>query len=525
MEKATKSKVDMDTIVSLCKRRGFVFQSSDIYGGLGSCWDYGPLGVELKNNIKRAWWKAMVQERDDMVGLDASILMHPQVWVASGHVAGFADPMVDCRECQHRFRADRLWVAQAGEDADAKYVSVYEDGPEEAKAELVKKAGKAPMGDPALLSDHSSYPLIGKTPCPSCGKSGVLTDPRMFNLMFRTSAGPVNPLDDLLFSLDALIAQGSPVDPEDMQSFRDFAKEQVERAQVYLRPETAQGIFVNFSNVLNTTRRKLPFGIAQVGKAFRNEITPGNFTFRSREFEQMEIEFFVTPGTDEEWLKRWLDIRYQWYLSLGIKEENVRLRQHMHTELAHYAKDCYDVEYLFPMGWAELEGIANRADFDLSQHSKFSGKDLNYFDEETGQHVVPFVIEPSGGTDRATLAFIIDAYDEEPDKDGTRVVLRFHPSLAPVKVAILPLSKKEPLTALAREVHAMVRKHWMTQYDEVQSIGRRYRRQDEIGTPLCVTIDFQSLDDRQVTVRDRDTMSQVRIPIDDLIALLAGRLG
>ncbi len=525
MEKATKSKVDMDTLVSLCKRRGFIFQSSDIYGGLGSCWDYGPLGVELKNNIKRAWWKAMVQERDDIVGLDASILMNPQVWVASGHVAGFADPMVDCRECKHRFRADRLWVAQAGEGADARYLSVYQDSPEEAKDELLKKAGKASMADPALLSEPSSYPLIAKTPCPTCGASGALTDPRMFNLMFRTSAGPVNPLDDLLFSLDALIAQGSPVDPEDLQSFRDFAKEQVERAQVYLRPETAQGIFVNFSNVLNTTRRKLPFGIAQVGKAFRNEITPGNFTFRSREFEQMEIEFFVNPGTDEEWLKSWLDIRYQWYLSLGIKEENVRLRQHMHTELAHYAKDCYDVEYLFPMGWAELEGIANRADFDLSQHSKFSGKDLTYFDEETGQHVTPFVIEPSGGIDRATLAFIVDAYYEEPDKDGTRVVLRLHPSLAPVKVAVLPLSKKEPLTALAKEVHAMLRKHWMTQYDEVQSIGRRYRRQDEIGTPLCVTIDFQSLDDRQVTIRDRDTMSQIRVPIDELIGLLSGRLG
>ena len=528
MEKAAKSKVDMETIVSLCKRRGFIFPSSEIYGGLGSCWDYGPLGVELKNNLKRAWWKAMVQERDDMVGLDASILMHSQTWVASGHVAGFADPMVDCRSCQQRFRADRLWVALVGTASSAKYVTVYEDSADEAQEALRRKAGGAPLLEgPSELSGLASLHSIyqEKYPCPSCGAIGQLTEARMFNLMFKTYVGPIDPEHELFLGLDALIGQGTPIRPDLLKGFRDSAKEQLERAQAYLRPETAQGIFVNFASVLNTTRRKLPFGIAQIGKAFRNEITPGNFTFRSREFEQMEIEFFVVPGTDEEWLRRWLDIRYQWYLGLGIKEENLRLRQHMHKELAHYAKDCYDVEYLFPMGWAELEGIANRSDFDLRQHSQYSGKDLTYYDEETGQHVLPYVIEPSGGVDRATLAFIVDAYDEEPDKEGTRVVLRFHPALAPIKVAVLPLSKKEPLTVLAREVYAQVRKDWMAQYDEVQSIGRRYRRQDEIGTPLCVTIDFQSLEDRQVTIRDRDSMGQVRVPITELKQHLARMLG
>ena len=567
MEKAIKSKVDMDTIVSLCKRRGFIFQSSEIYGGMGSCWDYGPLGVELKNNVKRAWWKAMVQERDDMVGLDASILMHPQTWVASGHAAGFADPMVDCRSCKHRFRADRLWVAQFGDDGEARYASAYQDSTEEAQAELQMKAAGHSIKEALLLSEHANHHLLEVTPCPSCGKIGTLTDPRMFNLMFKTFAGPVDPLDDLLMGLRALAGRGadrpdpstlgipgarvvssqgaaSPDPSQVLETFRasmDEVEERLKGSQVYLRPETAQGIFVNFANVLNTTRKKLPFGIAQTGKAFRNEITPGNFTFRSREFEQMEIEYFVAPGTDEEWLNRWLDIRYRWYLGLGIKEENLRLRQHMHTELAHYAKDCYDVEYLFPMGWAELEGIANRSDFDLRQHSQYSGKDLTYYDEVTGEHILPYVIEPSGGVDRATLAFLIDSYDVESGVESrelgagglgsrsptleSRVVLRFHPALAPIKVGVLPLSKKEPLTALAKEVYAQVRKNWMAQYDEVQSIGRRYRRQDEIGTPLCVTIDFQSLEDRQVTIRDRDTMGQVRVPIAELTTHLTRMLG
>ena len=430
------SSVDMEKIVSLSKRRGFVFQSSEIYGGLGSCWDYGPLGVELKRNVKEAWWKAMVLDRDDVVGLDSSILMHPQTWVASGHIQEFADPLVDCKSCKQRFRADEL---------------------EEDK-------------------------------CPNCG--GELTEPRMFNLMFKTFMGAV----------------------ED------------EAAVVYLRPETAQGIFVNFQNVLNTTRKKLPFGIAQIGKAFRNEITTGNFVFRSREFEQMELEFFVKPGTDKEWFDHWLEERFNWYVSLGINKDNLRLRQHGKEELAHYALGCYDIEYLFPMGWSELEGIANRGDFDLVQHAEYSGKDLSYFDEETQEHIMPYIIEPSAGVDRSVLAFLLDAYDEEQLEKEKRVVLHFHPTIAPVKVAILPLSRNEKLVPLAKGVYADVRGAFMTQYDDSQSIGRRYRRQDETGTPLCVTIDFQSLEDRQVTIRDRDSLKQIRVPIEVLKTTLRAKL-
>jgi glycyl-tRNA synthetase len=429
-------KVDMDKLVSLCKRRGFIFPSSEIYGGLGACYDYGPLGVELKNNVKKAWWKAAVQDRDDMVGLDASILMHPQTWVASGHVKGFADPLVECKQCHQRWRADHI------------------------------KDGK----------------------CPACG--GELTEPRMFNLMFKTFVGPVE--DDA--------------------------------SVVYLRPETAQGIFVNFQNVLNSTRRKLPFGIAQTGKSFRNEITTGNFIFRMREFEQMEIEYFVKPGTDEQWFKHWVEQRFNWYSSLGIKKENLRLRQHAKDELAHYARDCYDIEYLFPIGWSELEGIANRTDFDLKQHSEYSGKDLSYFDEDTKEHIMPYVIEPSAGVDRSVLAFLADSYDEEKDKEGLRVILRLHYALAPIKVAVLPLSRNEKLLPLSKEVYNTLRSCWMVQYDDAQSIGRRYRRQDEIGTPFCVTIDFQSLEDRQVTVRERDKMRQIRVPIEVLKATLEAKL-
>ena len=430
------SNVDMEKIVSLCKRRGFIFQSSEIYGGLGSCWDYGPLGAELKRNIKEAWWKSVVQERDDIVGLDASILMHPQTWVASGHVQGFADPLVECKSCHLRFRADEV-----------------------------------------------------KSRCPSC--EGELTEPRMFNLIFKTFMGPV----------------------ED------------EASVVYLRPETAQGIFVNFQNVLSSSRKKLPFGVAQIGKAFRNEITTGNFIFRSREFEQMEIEFFVKPGTDEEWFKYWLEERFNWYVKLGIKKDHLRLRQHAKDELAHYALDCYDIEYLFPMGWAELEGIANRGSFDLVQHGKYSGKDMSYFNEETEEHIVPYIIEPSAGVDRSTLAFLLDAYDEDVVEGETRVVLRFHPALAPIKVAVLPLSRNEKLLPLAKEVYADLRRSFMTQYDDSQSIGRRYRRQDEIGTPFCITIDFQSLEDNQVTIRERDTTRQIRVPLAQLKATLAAKIG
>ena len=435
----------MDKILSLCKRRGFLFQSSEIYGGLNATWDYGPLGAELKRNVKDAWWRSVVQERDDMVGLDAAILMHPQVWVTSGHVKSFSDPLVECKSCHLRFRVDDL-------------------------------------------ADDSR--------CPEDG--GELTDPRSFNLMFKTFMGAV----------------------EDTAS------------EVYLRPETAQGIFVNFANVLVSSRRKLPFGIAQIGKAFRNEITPGNSTFRTREFEQMEIEYFVKPGTDQEWLNSWVEERLSWYVKLGIRRKNLRLRQHGEEELAHYAKDCYDIEYRFPWGWSELEGIANRTDFDLKCHGESSGQDLTYFDDEAKERYYPYVIEPSGGVDRAALALLLDAYDEEADpstgsgqaKQETRVLLRFHRHIAPIKVAVLPLSRNEKLVPTARQVHALVRPHFSTQYDDAQSIGRRYRRQDEIGTPYCVTVDFDSLEDKRVTIRDRDTMSQMRVPIADLTNILKDKL-
>ena len=432
---------DMDKILSLFKRRGFIFQSSEIYGGLNATWDYGPLGAELKRNVKDAWWRTMVHQRDDMVGLDAAILMHPQVWVTSGHVESFSDPLVECKSCHRRFRSDDL-------------------------------------------QDISK--------CPECG--GELTDPRKFNLMFRTFMGPV----------------------EDSAS------------EVYLRPETAQGIFVNFANVLVSTRRKLPFGIAQMGKAFRNEITPGNSTFRTREFEQMEIEYFVKPGTDEEWLSTWVEERLSWYIAHGIRKENLRLRKHGEDELAHYAKDCHDIEFRFPWGWAELEGIADRTDFDLKAHSEATGEDLTYFDEETRERYYPYVIEPSGGIDRAALAFLVDAYDEELDtsssKEETRVLLRFHRDIAPIKVAVLPLSRNEKLVPTAREIYSLVRKRFTSQYDDAQSIGRRYRRQDEIGTPYCVTVDFQTLEDKAVTIRDRDTMQQIRVPVQELSQTLGDKL-
>ncbi|WP_148217810.1 glycine--tRNA ligase [Caldicellulosiruptor obsidiansis] len=427
----------MDEIVALCKRRGFIFQSSEIYGGLNSCWDYGPLGVEMKNNIKRLWWKANVQLRDDVVGLDSSILMNPKVWEASGHLSNFADPMADCKVCKKRWRTDQL---------------------QEYK-------------------------------CPECG--GELTEARMFNLMFKTFMGPV----------------------ED------------ESAVVYLRPETAQGIFVNFVNVQQTMRKKLPFGIAQIGKSFRNEITPGNFIFRTREFEQMEIEYFVKPGTDDYWHRHWIDQRINWYYKLGIRKENLRIREHGKNELAHYAKACVDIEYLFPMGWSELEGIANRTDFDLTQHQKYSGENLSYFDDETKQRYIPYVIEPSAGVDRSLLAFLIDAYEyQQIDKDDFRVVLHLHPAIAPVKAAVFPLLKKEELVKKAREIYNELKYKWIVQYDESGSIGKRYRRQDEIGTPFGITVDYQTLEDETVTIRDRDTMEQVRVHIKEIIPYLEERI-
>ncbi|MBI1853655.1 MAG: glycine--tRNA ligase [Planctomycetes bacterium] len=437
----------MEKIVSLCKRRGFVFQSSEIYGGLNSCWDYGPLGVELKRNVKDAWWRAVVQERDDVVGLDAAILMHPKVWEASGHLANFTDPLVDCKQCKLRHRADHM----PGFDA--------------------------------------TKGLPPGTKCPNCG--GELTEIRKFNLMFKTFMGAVE----------------------------DSA------ATVYLRPETAQGIFVNFVNVQQATRKKLPFGIAQIGKAFRNEITPGNFTFRTREFEQMEIEYFVEPGTDEEWHRRWKADRMQWYLDLGMRKDRLQFREHGKDELAHYAKGCADIEYQFPFGWSELEGIANRTDFDLKQHTQYSGVQLTLFDEATKTHTVPYVIEPSAGADRSTLAFLVDAYDEEKDGDETRVLLRFHPRLAPIKVAVLPLVKKEGMPEKAMTIAKALRAAGITTgYDEGSAIGRRYRRFDEIGTPFAVTIDGDTLKDDTVTLRLRDTMEQTRVPAATIVDTIRERM-
>ncbi len=458
-------KVDMDKLVSLCKRRGYIFQSSEIYGGMSACWDYGPLGVELKRNVKEAWWRANVRERDDMVGLDCSILMHRAVWAASGHEKGFADPLMDCKACRQRWR---------GDDVDGNR-------------------------------------------CPACG--GELTEPRMFNLMFRTYVGPVDVEAEFTGAWNLALA-----DPTAAHIYVDGLKEKLDKAIAYLRPETAQGIFVNFANVVDTTRKRLPFGIAQIGKAFRNEITTGNFIFRCREFEQMEIEYFVKPGSDEEWFNYWVEQRFSWYTSLGIKEENLRLREHEKKDLAHYARACTDIEYLFPMGWSELEGIANRTDFDLKQHSQHSGKDLSYFDPETSERYLPYVIEPSAGVDRAALALLVDAYDEETVKGETRVVLRLHRDIAPFKVAILPLSKNERLIPLAKEVHNAVRRRITSMYDDTQSIGRRYRRQDEIGTPYSVTIDFDSLEDNAVTIRERDSMKQIRVPVAELVSTLERKL-
>jgi len=446
-EATTKPTVDMDTLASLCKRRGFVFQSSEIYGGFESTWDYGPLGAELKRNVKQAWWKAMVQERDDIVGLDSSILMSPRVWEASGHTSHFTDALVECKECHKRFRADEF-------------------------------SHHKPTQDVPSASEV----------CPECG--GQLTEPRQFNTMFKTFVGPV----------------------ED------------EAAVAYLRPETAQGIFVNFENVLNSTRRKLPFGIAQQGKSFRNEITTGNFFFRTREFEQMEMEYFVKPGTDDEWYDYWQQERMNWFFRFGARPEHLRLREYAPEELSHYSSGTTDVEFLYPMGWAELEGIAKRTDYDLRKHAEASGRRLEFFDEESGEHIVPYVVEPAVGVDRCVLIFLLDAYHEEEVRDEKRMVLRLHPALAPIKVALLPLSRNEKLVPTARKVWELVRPHYMTQFDDAQSIGRRYRRQDEIGTPLCVTIDFDTLDDQAVTIRERDSMEQVRVPIANLLDALRERL-
>jgi len=441
----------MDKVVALCKNRGYVYAGSEIYGGLSNTWDYGPLGVEFKNNVKRAWWKAFVQESHLNVGLDAAILMNPQVWVASGHVGGFSDPLMDCKNCKTRHRADKLieeqtGISPEGWDFDRMRAFIDEKG----------------------------------VTCPVCG-SKDFTDIRSFNLMFKTYQGVT----------------------EDAKS------------QIYLRPETAQGIFVNFMNVQRTTRKKIPFGICQIGKSFRNEITPGNFTFRTREFEQMELEFFCKPGTDLEWFAYWKKFCKDWLLRLGLKEENLRLRDHTPEELSFYSVGTTDFEFMFPFGWGELWGVADRTDYDLTQHTKFSGKVMDYFDPDTNERFTPYVVEPSLGADRVALAFLVDAYDEEQVGDGdTRVVMHLHPFLAPFKACVLPLSKK--LSEPAMKIHDALSQKFMIDYDDAGSIGKRYRRQDEIGTPLCITYDFDSETDGCVTIRDRDSMEQVRIPITEL---------
>jgi len=427
----------LETLVSLSKRRGFVFQSSEIYGGLSSVWDYGPVGVELKRNVKDAWWRSMVRERDDVVGMDASILMHPDVWVASGHLESFTDPLVECVECHRRYRADQL-------ESDV---------------------------------------------CPNCG--GAFGEPRQFNLMFKTFMGALEEAANT----------------------------------VYLRPETAQAMFVNFENVQTTSRKKIPFGIAQIGKSFRNEITPGNFFFRTREFEQMEMEYFCEPGTDDEWYDYWINFSMNWFKSHGIRSEKLTLRHHDPDELPHYSKASADIDYEFPWGWDELETISNRTDFDLKAHARKTGKDISYFDDQQKKRYVPFVVEPAMGADRSVLAFLADAYDEEGEGKQRRVVLRFHPDIAPFQIAVLPLSRNDRLVPTARRVYGVLRSHFNTQYDDSQSIGRRYRRQDEIGTPLCVTVDFETVDeDDAVTIRNRDTMEQVRVPIENLESAIRDQL-
>ena len=436
----------MDKLVSLSKRRGFVFQSSEIYGGLGSVWDYGPLGVELKRAVKERWWQAMVHARDDIEGLDAAILMHPKVWEASGHVSGFTDPLVDCKQCKNRFRAD----------------------------------------DPAI----KGTPGTPDAQCPVCGTKGSLTEPRLFNLMFKTFMGPV----------------------------------EESAAVVYLRPETAQGIYVNYLNVLQASRQKVPFGIAQIGKAFRNEITPGNFIFRTREFEQMEMQFFVKPGTDQEWFERWRDWRMAWYHDLGLTPDKLRWHEHTAKELAHYARAAQDIEYEFPFGWNEIEGVHNRTDFDLKAHQEYSGKKLEYFDQAANERYIPYIIETSAGADRVALTVMVDAYREEEVKGEKRVVLGLHPGLAPIKAAVFPLVNKDGMPELAERVYRDLQRVLPAFYDASGAVGRRYRRMDEAGTPYCITIDGQTTDDQTVTIRDRDTMEQERVALDRVVEWVKGKV-
>jgi glycyl-tRNA synthetase len=497
----------MEKIVSLCKRRGFLFQSSEIYGGIGGFWDYGPLGVELKRNIKDAWWDAVVRRREDMLGLDCSIIMHPKVWEASGHVKNFHDPLVDCKDCRRRLRADQIHtvrfldkqgkevhVGATDESGDTgeQLTQIVEAGGNSKTRRRIEQLRK--RGELVLDGPFTPLERPDQSVCPSCG--GQLTEARQFNMMFKTFIGAL----------------------EDSS------------AEAYLRPETAQGIFANYRNVLDTSRVKLPFGIAQIGKSFRNEINPRNFTFRSREFEQMEIEFFCRPETADEWYEFWRRERFEWYTGLGLQSDRLRLRDHETDELAHYARACADVEYAFPFGVSELEGIANRTDFDLKSHQEHSGRDMTYYDDETKERFIPYVIEPSGGCDRATLAFLCEAYteDEAPDEKGNpqpRTVMKFHPKLAPVKLAVFPLVKKEGMPELARKIYEDAKQLGLAAfYDEKGAVGRRYRRQDEVGTPFCVTVDGQSLTDATVTLRDRDSLTQERLPAENVIQAVRDRL-
>ncbi len=463
---------DLDKLVSLSKRRGIIFPSSEIYGGLASVWDYGPIGVEIKRNIKDLWWKSFVSEREDILGFDASILMHPNVWQASGHLDSFSDPLVECSETGKRYREDNIFIAEKEDKGKKQLFSIEANDIEEAKNLVNDKSTEIKN-----LKDYKEKNL----PSP---EGGILSEPRMFNLMFKTFMGPL----------------------------------ENENATVYLRPETAQAMFVNFINVFNSSRKKIPFGIAQQGKSFRNEITPSNFTFRTREFEQMEMEWFCKPGEDENWHKYWINFSMEWFKQYGIRKENLRLRNHDKTELPHYSKASSDIEYNFPWSWGELETISNRTDYDLKAHAKLSGKDLTYFDQSTNERYTPFVIEPSMGADRSVLAYLCDAYCEEQLENETRTLLKLHPKIAPITVAILPLSKNEKLSSLSKKVYDILKSKYNTQYDDTQSIGRRYRRQDEIGTPICVTIDFESVEnDNAVTIRNRDTMEQMRVNIDRIV--------
>jgi glycyl-tRNA synthetase len=472
----------VEKIVSLAKRRGFVFQSSEIYGGLNGCWDYGPLGVELLKNIKEEWWKAMTY-REDVEGLDAAILMHPRVWEASGHVENFTDPMIDCKQCKARFRLDTL--AELISDKNK------EKALKELDPTLLQGEGTLTEKFEKVLEDqNNATKLLDLLGCPQCGNKGTFTQPRKFNLMFKTFLGPVDDSANV----------------------------------IYLRPETAQGIFVNFLNVQNSSRQKLPFGIAQIGKAFRNEINTKNFLFRTREFEQMEMQYFCKPGTDTQHYEEWKERRIEWFKSLGMTPTKLRFHDHPKDKLAHYAKNATDIEYEFPFGWGEIEGIHNRTDFDLSRHQEFSGKSQQYFDDETKEKYIPYIIETSAGASRSFMAFLIDAYYEEEVKGETRSVLRFHPKLAPIKAAILPLVNKDGMPEVARKIEADLRPYLRIFYDDKGAVGRRYRRMDEVGTPFCITVDTQTLEDQTVTVRERDSMEQVRVSIDKLLVYLLEKL-